>query len=747
MWLQVLVLQSDPKLSEQLSSFFTELDDEVWAARSVSEAQSIIKQHEPGLVVVDSRLLSEGWQELMLSLKRDLPATKFIFTSSYPDPQRESQIKREFGPQIFLRTPFTRAGLEQAIRDLEGDSPIIEDTKFKAILPNIKVPVRAKITIPYVILALVLAIAAAYVVNRIVLDTVEERFTNQLIEAGKLANDWMINEEDRLLDTLRLISYTNGIPQAVSAGDAEGLREIVLPLAVNYREEAVEILDPQGTSLLSLRHISGSTAEDYTTNRGETVFSQWKFVQRVLQQQNGQNQDKFAGLAQAPWGDYLYVSGPIYDESGNLAGVILIGKSLRTLVRQVRSDTLSHVTIYTLAGQPMESTLPALDPTELVLEPESVTDVLSRQDESSLVRSTQVASINYSEIVGPWELSSAAVSPASPTANDLGLIGVALAETFLVRPGQITRIQIFALTTIAILLVIFLGVYVANRISRPLLKMVAASAEVARGNLDVQIDASGNDEVGVLAHSFNEMVAGLKEGSVYRDLLGRTVSPEVREQLRQGFATGDVNLEGQEVMATVLMTDIRGFTTIAEAENPSTVMTWLNEYFEELVPIVNDYGGVVSKFEGDAMLAFFGILPRPLPAQESAQRGCQAALDLIDAVNRLNVRRAKRGEPPFKTGVGVNTGPVTAGALGSADRLHYTIIGDTVNATARLESLTRQFGEESIAVISQHTLFALREKHHDFQLESMGAHNIKGKVEQLIVYRLLSAESKSKVVT
>lgn len=736
MWLQVLVVQSDSQQAAQIVDHLTDLGDQVFQADTLAEAQSLLRQHEPELVVVDAHLLDDTWHTVLIEFRQSCPDSKLLFTSSYPDPQRETTIKENYGAPVVLRSPFTRTSLEQALRDLEGDSPIETETRFKAILPKIKFPVRTKITLPYIILALVLAIAAAYVVNQIVLDTVEERFTNQLIETGKLASDWTVNEEGRLLETLRLIAYTNGVPQAVESGDAERIRSILLPLAVNYQEEAVEILDAQGTSLLSLRHIPGGGLEDYESSRGENLFAQWDFVQNVLGQ-TSKNPDKYSGLGIAPWGNYLYVSGPLFNDNGDLVGVILIGKSLETLVRQIRQDTLSHVTIYGFDGRPMASTFISQVSDSLTLEPATVSQVLEQQDKNSLIRSMQVASIDYSELAGPWELSRAVAPPESPTANDLGLMGVSLAQTFLVKPGQVTRVQIFALTAVTILLIILTGVYIANRISRPLLTMVAASAEVAHGNLDVQVDPSGNDEVGVLAHSFNEMVAGLREGSIYRDLFGRTVSPEVREQLRQGFATGDVNLEGQEVMATVLMSDIRGFTTIAETENPTTVMKWLNEYFEELVPIINNYGGVISKFEGDAVLAFFGILPRPLPPQESAYRACQTALDMLDAIHRLNVRRAERGDPPFKAGVGVNTGPVMAGALGSSDRLHYTIIGDTVNATARLESLTRQFGEGSVAVISQHTLFALRDKHQDFNLESMGAHNVKGKVEQLIVYRLV----------
>jgi adenylate cyclase len=639
-------------------------------------------------------------------------------------------------------SPQTRTPITRSLSKLEQQTePVQTDDKTQATLPRVRVPVRIKITLPYIILALILALAAAYVVSQVVLDTVEERFTNQLIEAGKLANDWMVNEEDRLLETLRLVAYTKGVEAGVAAADAEALREIILPLAVNNQEEAIEILDSRGTSILSLRHRHNGNIEEYDASRGETIFSQWDFVRNVLEQRVDQGRDKYAGLVQAPWGNYLYVSGPIVDDQGSRAGVILVGRSLPTLVRQIRQDTLAHATIYDLNGKPIASTLSSFDNHNIILTPETVTQVLGRPDDSSLIRPLAVASVNYSEIVGPWQVrESLTALGTSRTNNDPALIGVSLAETFLARPSRVTRIQVFLLTTITFALIIILGLFLANRITRPLLRVVAASAEVAQGNLDVQVETNGNDEVAVLAHSFNQMVSGLREGSIYRDLLGRTVSPEVREQLRHSFASGEVNLEGQETVATVLVSNIRGFTTLSEAETPATILNWLNEYYHELVPIITAHEGIISKFEGDAILAFFGILPRLLPPQESAYQACQTALAMVEAIERLNTRRVNRGDPPFLTGVGINTGLVTAGGLGNADRLHYTVIGDTVNTTSQVETLTRQFGNECSAVISQHTLFALRDRRREFVLESMGAHNVRGKEEQLLIYQLRSTQ-------
>lgn len=735
---RVIVIQPDLNLTHLLLNLFEEHGYQAIAAATPVETLALVNQQKPRLIAIDLHLACEqGWPTMLNELKL-LSTPKLLFTTSYPDPPQELLIKKQYGTQFLLQPPFTRAELKQVLQKLEADAPAGQTTSpAQASHPKIRVPVRIKITLPYILLAIILAVAAAFVVSRVVLDTIQERFTNQLIEGGKLTNDWLVHEEDRLLETLRLLTYTQGVSEAVVAGQAEGLRELVLPLAVNNGEEAIELLSPQGVSVLSLHHLPAAKAEDYHASRGETVFRQWSFVQKVLAQQRDEGRDKYAGLARAPWGDYLYVAGPLLNEQGRLVGVVLVGKSLPTLAQQARQNTMAHTTFYDFNGQPIASTLPLLPEDTHALRPELAATVLQRQDKDSFIRPLSVASINYSEIVGPWEAAEfTLLGDGARSSNDLGLLGVAMAETFLAYPSQITRLQIFLLTALAFILVIALGVYVAHQITNPLLRVVNASAEVAQGNLEIGVDVSGNDEVAVLAHSFNQMVSGLREGSIYRDLLGRTVSPEVREELRRGFASGEVRLQGQETIATMLMSDIRGFTRLSEAEEPTTILTWLNEFFGELVPIIIKHGGVINSIEGDTMLVFFGILPRLLPPHESAYQACRAALDMLRAIEQINTRRAQRHAPAFSVGISINTGPVTAGSLGSPDRLHYTVIGDTVNTTTLLENLTRQFGEESSAVISQHTLFALRERLQEFQLESLGPHTFRGKTEQLLVYHL-----------
>jgi class 3 adenylate cyclase/CheY-like chemotaxis protein len=727
--IRVLVVQSQPKNIKVLARFFTRRGDTVRAEQSTGRAISLIEEFKPELVIIDLHLPGSTWQDLLRAIRQNQPVTKVIVTNHIPDLQRE-MLARELGARVFLREPFHDRWIQHALRRL--NEPIT--SQLNAAHPvtpitALRFPVGLKITLPYIMLSLVVALAAVYLVSQLVLESAQARFTSQLVDTGKQTLDSMVREEDRLLETLRLVANTNGLAEAVRAGDAEALHRLILPAAVNAQEEAVEILDSQGVSLLSLHHVNGGTRDEYTVVRGGDQFKQWDFVSPILAQQVENGQDKYAGLAPASWGPYFYVSGPIFQADGSQVGVVLVGKSLSTWVRQVSQENLAGVTLYSLEGRPLASALFSSTVRSQDLTPQQVQNILARKNDAVQARDIAPAGANpYGEIFGAWEVRGS---------KELGAVGVALPKNFLAGTNRITQIQVFLLVAGAFILVILVGITLSNQITRPLLRVVDASAEVARGNLEVKVDPQGNDEVTDLAQSFNFMVSGLQEGSIYRDLLGRTVSPEVREQLRQTFFSGNLHLEGQEAIGTVIISDIRGFTTLSEKEDPATIFRWLNEYFGDLVPLLATNGGVINKFDGDAMLAFFGILPRMLSPQKSAYYACQTALGMLKVIDRFNQKRVEQGQPPLATGIGINTGAIIAGGLGTADRLHYTIIGDTVNTTQRLEALTRQLFSGTGAVISHSTYLALGETRQEFRLDPLGSYAVKGRTEQLEVYRLL----------
>ncbi len=726
---RVLIVHSQQEPDQAITKFFKERGDSVWESQDLGSAQNILAEAQPELLLFDLHFPDERWLEFLKLTRAAHPKLNVILTNRVPDVTREMQAKSN-GFHIFLRSPFSPRWIEIALRKIAGTEAVTRPRKDQSAVrlesePKVRVPMRVKITAPYLILALLFALGAAYIVSQVVYESVQDRYLNQLIATGKQTTDWMVREEDRLLTSLRLMANTQGVSDALKSGDAEALRALLLPLIVNANEEAVDILDAKGVAVLSAHRQREDPAGEYNYSRGETLFQSQDFVQRVLQTEADTLGDKYAGFVRAPWGDYFYVSGPVLDANNQLTGVVLVGKSPQTLVQQMRADTLGETTLYDLEGHVLISTHAVSSGMEI--QPEQVNDVLMDQDQSSLTRSLTISSVEYTELLGPWEVREG---------NDMGLIGVALPQSFMVRTSQVTRLQVFILVVLAILLVNAVGMYLANLITRPLQRLVRASAMVSQGNLGVKVNAHGDDELAVLAHTFNSMVAGLQEGSMYRDLLGRTVSPEVREELRQTFATGSLRLEGQQAIATVLITDIRGFTTISEQSDPATVMIWLNEYYDRLVPLIINAGGVVNKFDGDAMLAFFGILPRLQSPKESAHTACQAALKMVEAIDELNALRKQRGEPLMITGIGINTGEVIAGSIGSRDRLHYTIIGDTVNTTQRLEALTRRLIKGSGVLIGHSTYTALEEHQAEYTFAAYGLHSIKGKQEKVMVYQI-----------
>jgi class 3 adenylate cyclase/CheY-like chemotaxis protein len=720
----VLILQPDRSNAQVLAAYFRNQGDKVFQTTNTAHASASLKDVRPNIIIVDLHMPNNECIKFLTFLQTESPNAGVIVTNRTPNVRLE-MLARERGARVFLREPLSPEWISHALNKLSGQPENIKLPAVKRNIPDVRVSMRMKITFPFAVLAVIFAIAATYLGGRYVIESLQERFTNQLIDAGKMSADSMVQAENHILETVRLLANTEGVPEAIQDLDADRLREIALPVAVNAQEEVVEFLNLDGMSVLSLRHRTGGNLEEYAATQGDITHADWSFVQKVYQQEIDDRGDKYAGLVQSDSGDFFYIAGPIFDQDRDLAGVILVGKSLDRLISQIREDTLAQITLYDQGGNLLATTtliqqdIPAV-PTE------TVSEIIQNQDEGSHTRELNVASANYSEILGPWE---------ARGGEDLGAIGVALARNFLIRPSSFTTVQAFFVIAVIFVSVIIIGIILARQVTSPLSQIVQASTKVASGNLEVKVSPDGNDEVAVLAHAFNYMVSGLQEGSIYRDLLGRTVSPEVREALRKSFASGDLKLEGQSALATVLMSDIRSFTTLSEKEDPKTILKWLNEYFGALVPIITSHGGVVDKFEGDALLAFFGILPTPQSLEESSYQACRTAVELLDVIKRINARRAERGEPALITGIGINSGPLTAGGLGTLNRLNYTIIGNTVNTTQRLQEITREFGESGV-VISQFTRTALGKQQAKFRFDSLGHHTFKGKKESLELFRL-----------
>ncbi|MCC5816645.1 MAG: adenylate/guanylate cyclase domain-containing protein [Leptospira sp.] len=234
---------------------------------------------------------------------------------------------------------------------------------------------------------------------------------------------------------------------------------------------------------------------------------------------------------------------------------------------------------------------------------------------------------------------------------------------------------------------------------------------------------------GLIANQARKMLAKLldsvKKNEFVTNVLGEYVSQEVKNKI---LDEGGLQIEGEEKEITVLFADLRNFTTISEDRTPKEIVSILNEYFDTMVETIQKNGGVIDKFIGDAIMAYFGA---PIHMNNPQQKAFNAAKEMMLNINEINIKLGKRNLPILKQGIGLHHGVVVIGNIGSKTRKNYTIIGDTVNLASRLESLTKEIGKELI--ISDAVI-----KNLDIQdqnkFEIIRDINIRGKKDLISVY-------------
>ena len=217
----------------------------------------------------------------------------------------------------------------------------------------------------------------------------------------------------------------------------------------------------------------------------------------------------------------------------------------------------------------------------------------------------------------------------------------------------------------------------------------------------------------------------LEQEAVTRERFQRLLSPAIAQQVIDGKV--EITKGGEARQTTVLFSDIRGFTAMIEKEDPQIIVDMVNEYFELMVEVIFKYEGTLDKFVGDEIMALFGA---PVGHSDDPIRAVRTAIEMLDVLRQLNQLRVSRGEPEILIGIGVNTGNVVAGYIGSSKALEYTVIGDTVNTGARLCSYAKA-GE---IIISQATYERLN---GEFEVIPLPDAKVKNKSEMLKIYNVI----------
>jgi class 3 adenylate cyclase len=277
-----------------------------------------------------------------------------------------------------------------------------------------------------------------------------------------------------------------------------------------------------------------------------------------------------------------------------------------------------------------------------------------------------------------------------------------------------------------LLLAIIASIIVGRQVSRPVKEIVNAANTVDAGGLE-DVEPMGGSYIRELddaSRAFNNMVQGLRERQVIRDTLGRFVPEKVASSLLAGGGAIPV----QQTEATILFCDIESFTRLTEALGPVKIVDVLNAYFSAMVEILEQKGGVVTQFQGDAILATFNV---PLADDNHARNAVHAALEMLKTVavneyegEKLNIR------------IGINTGQVVAGAIGARGRLNYTVHGDAVNLAARLEALNKEYGTR--LMISESSAASI----NDVELSRIGEATVRGQTQSIALYTIDSSTTK-----
>ncbi|MDR2313425.1 MAG: HAMP domain-containing protein [Spirochaetaceae bacterium] len=256
---------------------------------------------------------------------------------------------------------------------------------------------------------------------------------------------------------------------------------------------------------------------------------------------------------------------------------------------------------------------------------------------------------------------------------------------------SLTRQNIFLTLAVLLIAIVFIWFF-SKTISNPVRALTGAALQIEQGEFEIELSPRTHDELGLLTESFGKMSAAL-------GIFGRFTNRDIALRAMRG----DIKPGGLPKHATIFFSDIRGFTAKSESftktfgeDASNRIVMWLNEYFTRMVECVEKTGGVVDKFIGDAVMAHWGTAFTAGLPEKDALNCVKAALMMRGALVDMNARRAKNdpGNPDIRIGCGINTGIVTAGQIGSEQRMEYTVIGDPVNLASRTEALNKPLGTD-----------------------------------------------------
>jgi signal transduction histidine kinase len=385
------------------------------------------------------------------------------------------------------------------------------------------VSIRFKVIFPYLLLTLIVAVTGAYVVTRLVSNSLSERLSNQLLEAGRVVSDTMARQEVKHLEAARIVAFTRGLGEALQARDGQQVAVLAVPAAGGLNVESLMVFDPEGRELLHLiKQSNGSIMDVSQAGRTTTL----PIVQKILVENNPDSLPKREIALDPVDGRYYYFTTiPVASEQG-VVGAVVVGTSLDTLTPLLKNTAVADVIIYGQNGQAIASSLggQVMEPVyqRTISIPSTLYDQVIGQDE--IVWGEDFNANNRWYRVGR--------APLKVGGDRIGVFAVVLPLNFVVESSSTSRNNYIILYTLAMVAVIGIGYFVARLIINPLYKLVTTSRAIAGGDLTQRTEIQSKDEIGVLATSFDTMTEKLQQRTLDLEKANRILEQMDRTKMR-----------------------------------------------------------------------------------------------------------------------------------------------------------------------------------------------------------------------
>ena len=375
--------------------------------------------------------------------------------------------------------------------------------------------IRYKIILPYFFLTLTVAVMGIYIATRLIANSVDERLTNQLLEAGRVVGDGIVRQEADNLESLRPLTGTIGVAEAIEAGDVDGLLVLIEVQAYSDNLDSLIVLNGAGDLVLrldALRISNSEVIDNYAITTDDNNYANTEMGHLVVPILAGVKEgesDKFSAIIQTGDGPILYTSAPVltYLENGSttLSGVILVGMKINRLLPRLKSEALADIVLYSVSGPPIGSTVPDWQETaqlsELTMSQDFYDQAFTTSNETPIEVGVTLFERKYRM----------AASQLRVNGEEVGVLSVLLPSSFVVSTLSTSRTSFVIVFSAAMFLVVIIGFAIGQRIVRPIFELSRLAKIVSTGNLDAQAQVMSKDELGSLTHTFNNMISQLKD--------------------------------------------------------------------------------------------------------------------------------------------------------------------------------------------------------------------------------------------